>query len=396
MMSQISLTPYYLINKQALDKAVEELNQAISRHWSNTVVGYSFKTNSLPWLVQYMKGKGLFAEVVSDDEYNLAVYLGYKDEEIIYNGLAKSKETLLSVIKKKGFANIDSNYEIDWLLDLPKSERYKVGIRVNFDLEKECPGETSYGEEGSRFGFCVDNGDLYKAIERINGLGNVEVVGFHMHTSTRTRSLNVFKTLAIKACELAEHFKLSLSYVDIGGGFFGGLEDKPNFNNYMETISSVLKKYYSPDELTLIVEPGVSIIGPYISYVTSVVDIKNTTKNKFVITDGSRIHIDTRMTKTEYSKDLLYCSDDNREEIPEQIVCGFTCMEADRIVTLENTRELRIGDKIVFHKVGAYTLSLAPLFIKYFPDVYVEDESQMELVRKRWSFEEYSRNSIIK
>ena len=113
MMSQISLTPYYLINKQALDKAVEELNQAISRHWSNTVVGYSFKTNSLPWLVQYMKGKGLFAEVVSDDEYNLAVYLGYKDEEIIYNGLAKSKETLLSVIKKNGFANIDSNYEID-------------------------------------------------------------------------------------------------------------------------------------------------------------------------------------------------------------------------------------------------------------------------------------------
>ena len=84
-------TPYYLLHKELLDEGIEKLNQARKQYWPNSIVGYSFKTNSLPWVVSYMKKQGYYAEVVSEDEYHLAEYLGY--DQIIYNGPVKGQES---------------------------------------------------------------------------------------------------------------------------------------------------------------------------------------------------------------------------------------------------------------------------------------------------------------
>lgn len=56
---------------------------------------------------------------------------------------------------------------------------------------------------------------------------------------------------------------------------------------------------------------------------------------------------------------------------------------------LFDDEELCVGDKIIYNKVGAYTMCLTPLFIKYFPDVYIKEGNEYELVRERWSPEEY-------
>ena len=53
-----------------------------------------------------------------------------------------------------------------------------------------------------------------------------------------------------------------------------------------------------------------------------------------------------------------------------------------------------MGDRIIYHKVGAYTMCLTPLFIKYFPDVYVHRNGALSKVREAWTPEEYLRKSI--
>ena len=70
-------------------------------------------------------------------------------------------------------------------------------------------------------------------------------------------------------------------------------------------------------------------------------------------------------------------------------------MEHDRLFTACDDPELRPGDQIIYDKVGAYTMCLTPLFIKYFPDVYVEDDGDIALVRQAWKPEEYMMKSII-
>lgn len=78
MNSDTLQTPYFYIRETGLDTDAAILKEALSKNWGpNHLVGYSVKTNSLPWLLQYMKGQGFFAEIVSDTEYRLVKKLGF-------------------------------------------------------------------------------------------------------------------------------------------------------------------------------------------------------------------------------------------------------------------------------------------------------------------------------
>ena len=384
-------TPYYVIDKEALENGICKLKNALDKYWGNSIIGYSYKTNSLPWIIKFYKDKGCYAEVVSDDEYLLAQSIKTEPGRIIYNGMLKSKETFLEAIQNRCIVNIDSQREIDWLEELPGDGGFGVGIRVNFDIEKYCPNQSACGAEGGRFGFCYENGEFEKALNRIISK-NIKVDGLHLHVSSKTRSVDIYKAIANVACEIVNRYGLELSYIDIGGGFFGGLENKPQFNDYIEAVSNILKETVQPHQTTLIVEPGMSLIGPSISYETTVIDIKDTTYGRFVITDGSRMNIDPLMTKKNYFYHYKLRDNCERVNLPKQVICGYTCIENDRLFELENEKELLVGDKLIYDKVGAYTMCLTPLFIKYFPDVYLKDGENMKLVMERWLPENYVQN----
>lgn len=377
-------TPFFLIHKAALDTGLQKLNQALHSAWSNYAIGYSYKTNALPWIIAYYRDRGCYAEVVSDDEYLLARAVGA--DRIIYNGVAKSKETFLEAVARRAVVNIDAEYEIDWLDELGSGE-YEVGIRVNFDLDSKCPGQTQCGEDGERFGFCYENGELKRAIDRIEAKG-VRVSGLHLHKSSKTRMPEIYRAIAETAVEIARRYALRLSYIDIGGGFFGGLESKPQFPEYFEMVAAILRQTFSPEETLLIVEPGMALIGASVDYVTSVLDVKKTTRATFLVTDGSRTQVDPLMTKSAYFHEIQRAEED-RSVVERQIVTGFTCMEHDRLFEIRREKALLPGDRIVYQKVGAYTMCLSPLFIKWFPDVYLDDGDTQIKIRNRWDTDDF-------
>ena len=384
-------TPYYVINRKELDDNFNKLKQALDDHWGNGIIGYSYKTNALPWVISHFDSLGCYAEVVSEDEYNLAKYIGVSRDRIIYNGPIKTKETFLEAIANGCIVNLDSQRELEWLGEVTRDDG-KIGLRVNFDIEKSCPGQSQCGDEGGRFGFCYENGEFEKALKKVSQQGH-RVAGLHLHTSSRTRGLDIYRAIAEMACRIAETFDLQLDYVDVGGGFFGGLPTKPQFDEYMALMAGILRRRFSPGKTALILEPGMAVIGAPVSYVTTVIDVKDTTANRFVITDGSRTSIDPLMTKSNYF--CRYHRHTDKPALPKQVIGGFTCMEHDRLFTAVDQPELSVGDQIIYEKVGAYTMCLTPLFIRYFPDVYVDDGQTMKLVRKAWTPEEYLQNSVL-
>lgn len=386
-------TPYYLIIKEELDILVKSLKEALDKYWNNSIIGYSYKTNALPWIIKYFQKQECFAEVVSEEEYELAKLIGTEDNCIIYNGPIKTKETFLEALNNGCFVNIDSQREIDWLDELDTSRSYNIGIRVNFDIERVCPGQSSGGNAGGRFGFCYENGELKKAIDKIRQKG-FEVKGLHIHTSSKTRAIAIYRALAKKACEIAGYYKMDLEFVDIGGGFFGGLCDKPQFEDYIKVIKEELQKHFNSKRTMLIIEPGMSVVGSPVKYITSVIDVKDTSYGRFVVTDGSRTSIDPLMRKTNYLYGLQYQCEE-RKIISKQVIVGYTCMEDDRLFIAEDEKELSVGDKIMYDKVGAYTMCLTPLFIKYFPDVYVEEGEVLKQVRKKWAPMNYIQANIM-
>jgi len=397
-------TPYFMLDKAVLDEGVQNLKESLKNAWGNYIIGYSYKTNALPWVIKYFRDHGIYAEVVSDDEFNLAMSIGVRKSELIYNGIAKSKETFLEAVKNHAIVNIDAEYEIDWLDELSSSEtagneQYEVGIRINFDLESRCPGHSQCPEDGGRFGFCYENGEFKRAFDRVVSKG-IKVAGIHLHKSSKTRMPAVYKAIAEVAVEIGEKYGLDLSYVDIGGGFFGGLDFKPQFPEYFDMVADILKEYFTPEKTTLIVEPGNALIASPIEYHTTVLDVKETIHNTFVVTDGSRTQIDPLMTKSSYFHKIVRCGNgktltDAGRVLKKQVVCGFTCMEHDRLFELDDTEELKPGDQIIYQKVGAYTMCLTPLFIKWFPDVYLKDGDELSLIRDRWTDMDYKGNNTV-
>lgn len=388
-------TPCYILDEERLSKNYDDLVKAFTSRWSeNFIVGYSFKTNSLPWILNFMKNKGAYAEVVSNAEYRLALKLGYNKEKIVINGPCKGFNALQDTLEDGAIVNLDSFHEIKWIKEnTPKNKKvWKVGLRINFDLEKYCPGETIMGEEPGRFGFNLENGSFNKAIEELSKIPYVKVVGLHGHHSTRTKSLGIFKTISEKLVESSKSIIDDIEYIDLGGCIFGDKPGAPTFSEYADTICSILEKSFDKEKVTLILEPGAALVASPFKYLCRVIDTKSVFDKRIVSTDGSLIHIDPQMHGIPFFYESFQSGTDI---ISKQIVSGFTCIEKDRMAILNDKVELNIGDYILFHNTGAYSMALSPLFIQYYPYIYVEKNNKILVARNSWNEDDYIKNSFV-
>lgn len=385
-------TPCYIFNQEDFEKNIQMFQECLWECFrDNYIIGYSFKTNSVPYIVNCARKVGCYAEVVSEKEYILARNIGYPIDKIIYNGPIKTKESFLESVKNGAIVNIDSHREIEWLSELPKGQVYAVGIRVNFDLEVVLPGQTLMGDEGGRFGFCDENGELSYAIHEINEMENIRINGLHMHVSSKSKSSEIYDVLVERACEISKRENLTLRYIDVGGSFFGGGDDGSSYKKYVQVIYDCLKKN-DMDKVTVIVEPGASVIASTVDYLIEITDIKRTTKNIFVNTNGTRLHVDPFFSKNKYNYEIL---SENKKTIDNQVICGFTCMEKDRFMKLENARELAAGDRIVLHMQGSYTMCFNSDFIHYPPLVYVRNEGKAKMIRCEKEVSQFLQNNQL-
>lgn len=201
-------TPYFLIHKKEMDKLVDEMFNSLSKYWRKFIVGYSFKTNNLPWVITYMKSKGMYAEVVSSDEFNLALELGFQYKNIIFNGPVKGEKEFKRALEEEGIINLDSKRELRWIAE-SRNIRAKIGLRVNFDIESLCPGESQCGLEDGRFGFSYETGEFEKALNELKNLG-ISISGIHLHCSSKTRSKEIYKAISEMAVKNNKRIQIEI------------------------------------------------------------------------------------------------------------------------------------------------------------------------------------------
>ena len=378
-------TPYFLISQKNLDANICDFKNALEKIWPKSQLAYSVKTNSLPWILRYLNTKGVFAEVVSDEEYLLAKTCGFEDSEIVFNGPIKGKEQMKNALYNKAIVNLDSKSDLANLMTSDFELDGNVGIRINPNPNIFEANDIGYSEDGFRFGFSDESGEFFDALKTVKK--KTVRVGLHLHCNSVSRSKNVYIALARYAASLIRKYGLSVSFIDIGGGFFGGVPGKTTPVEYIRAIKRELEGTVNINETKLIIEPGSAIIGSVVDLVTSVVDIKTTAKSRIVTTDGSRIHIDPLWIKKNYMYSTT--TDINASKYPRQIICGYTCMDHDRLMVVENEREFSVGDRIIYHRVGAYSMTFGGMFIRYYPPVYVCGENETYLVRDRISVDDY-------
>lgn len=393
MKSDDIVPPCFILDKEELIRSIAEFRLALEKCFAKSAIGYSVKTNSLPYCLNIANKEGCYAEVVSDDEYELAKKCGFVVDHIIYNGPMKSKDTFLEAVTGGAVVNIESHRELEWLKELPTSRQYNIGLRLNINISKVSPEDADGDNDNCRFGFSDETKEFAEALRTIMGLPNVRLSGLHIHRTAHSRSIRFYKESIRYACEIIKKYDLQLDYLDVGGGYFGIFPNKPTYQEYADAFKDVLSEYHL-DKQKVIVEPGNALVASCFSFLSEVIDVKHVEPDRwFVTTDGSRNDVDPFFRKTGYMTELL--SDGTGDIVKEQIVSGCTCLEYDRLFTIQSKPLLKVGDRILYKNVGAYTMCLTPLFIRYLPNVYVNDGNHYELIREKWTAKEYIQKSII-
>lgn len=386
-------TPCYILNIEELERSVRGFQTALDKNFTNAIVGYSVKTNSTPYCMKLAGEFGAFAEVVSHDEYELARLCGFNQNKIIYNGPMKSKETFIDAVMNGAIVNIEAKREIDWLSELPQNKQYNIGLRLNINISHISPEDADGDDDDSRFGLSDDSPEFRQAIKTINNIPNVRIAGLHIHRTAHSRSIRFYQNSIDYACMVIKKYNLKLDYLDVGGGYFGIFPNKPTYQQYSDTFYEILKKHELTN-LCVIVEPGNALVASSFDFLTEVIDVKNIESDKwFITTDGSRNDVDPFFKKTSYLDEEIYFKDS--DIVSEQIVSGCTCLEYDRLFTLKNKPLLNVGDRIKYRNVGAYTMCLTPMFIRYIPHIYAKDNGNYFLIREKWTAQDYIHKSKI-
>ncbi|WP_134685865.1 type III PLP-dependent enzyme domain-containing protein [Brevibacillus migulae] len=389
---------FYLFDADRLLGNYSRMRQAFAQRYPDVRIGYSYKTNYLPYLCYSLHEAGAYAEVVSGLEYELACKLGVAPQHIIFNGPLKREAELQEALQKGCIVNLDSWAELEMVINCARENplrQINVGLRVNFQLDQDGKSPLQSGYEVSRFGFCVENGSYHMALQRLEGVANVSVVGLHGHFSAN-RSLSVYETITRTLCQLAvETLGDNLSYIDVGGGMYGPLPDTfqatdiPSYEDYAEVICSAMHEELRKLEKkpTLILEPGISLVADTFIFVCKVIDRKENRGKRFVLVDGSVHNI--KPTMHPHNLPMQIISPDPRNGEAEYHVVGYTCMEKDYLLFGHKAPEPQIGDFLLFSHVGAYTIVFSPPFIKERPPIIATRKDEWLIARRKETIEAF-------
>lgn len=397
--------PFYLFDREAFTRNFQDIRTAFTRHYPRVLIGYSYKTNYIPFVCRIAGDLGAYAEVVSRLELDLALRIGCEPARIIFNGPVKSRSDIELALGTGMLLNIDSFAELELV------EKYAlrhpdaavcIGLRVNMTLTDE--EEKSHIQEGlptGRFGFSQEG--LAEAALRLRRLGNVRVNSLHGHTSSTSRSLWVYQTITRTLAEAAaRHFPESIDYLNVGGGFFGrrvpamGLTDTPTYADYAATVGAELSRHpwVEARRPHLVIEPGMAVVADTLSFFTRVFTVKKIGGRRLAVVDGSIFNVKPTMHRRNHPFAVIKKNGGSGRRERYDVV-GATCMEKDCLLQEVDCEEIEEGDFIRLDNVGAYTVVMTPPFIHPAPAIVMRDGSVDTIVRRRQTFDDVFAGYLI-
>ena len=389
-------SPYYIFDREAFIRNFKEIRAAFTQRYPFVTIGYSYKTNYIPYLCQLVRNLGGYAEVVSRLELDLALKIGCPPAEIIYNGPIKGAEDINFALSSGVTVNIDTIRELEFVMHLARQQpekTFRIGLRINISLvDSQGKSHLQNDLPSGRFGFS-DNA-LRAAVRLLRDFPNVQVSSLHGHTSSSNRSLWGYRTIATKLAEVGErYFRESIEFLNVGGGFYGrpapsmGLTDTPTFDDYAEAICDVLAQYpwIKDQQPHLVIEPGMAVAADTLSFITQVFEVKRMDNQRLAVVDGSIFNVKPTLHQRNHPYSIIKKESGAGPKVFYNIV-GATCMEKDRLLQEIESVEIEREDFIRIENVGAYTVVMTPPFINLAPPIVVRGPKGYMAIRRRQDF----------
>ncbi|MFT7522002.1 MAG: diaminopimelate decarboxylase [Kiritimatiellia bacterium] len=383
-------SPLFVYSEQTILDTYTELRDQLSRRYPHIQLAWSYKTCYLEAVCRLYHQQGSWAEVVSAMEYAKARRHGVPTEKIVYNGPMKCDESLREALAGGSKVHIDHFDELaacERIAD-EMQIRPKVALRLNINTKSQAKWD--------RFGFNLDTGQAWDAVRRLVAGGKLQLDGLHMHLGTFIQDTRAYNEATSKLCAFANRLRnelgITLSYLDLGGGFASksrlrgqylpGEANTPPLSRYAEAIADALSTLcYPPDQLPLIIlETGRALIDDAGTLITSVKANKRLADGRrSVVVDAG---VNVLFTAYWYQHKLTPTRETHGAPEPT-MVYGPMCMNIDVVGNNLQLPPLPVGSRLLVHPVGAYNVTQSMQFIQLRPAVcLVRPDGSHHLIRR--------------
>jgi len=403
---------------------------------------YASKANSNMAILKVVLESGIDIEVNSGGELFKALRVGFRPDQIIFNGTSKSDDELDDAVRAGIYAiNVDSIYEIGLVEQsverLRTSGENIPAARITLRLVPEIGTRSHLGLQTalltSKFG--ISSSEVLAAFRR--GLERpdlLHVCGIHIHVGSQTPDVEpfaeAFKSMWEHLVTIHRETGHTLEHINLGGGIpVNYLRDRSQADQLPEHERDMLGAELEPsavlrealrvaresaraadaehllDPVTILLEPGRSIIADAGLVLTTVRNIKRRpeTGDIWLLTDAG-YNIMLSMNNYKWYYHLISASRAGAPYPRDYKVAGPLCDSGDVYFDIE--REGRLpdyrklpedvgpGEVLALLNCGAY--SLAQMFHyngRPLPAaVLVRRDGSSDLIRRRDTYEDLITN----
>jgi diaminopimelate decarboxylase len=252
-------TPTFVYSKATLERHANAYINSFET--MSGLVCFSVKALSNISILKTLKKSGCGFDIVSGGELHRALLAGADPKKIIFSGVGKSKEEMVSGIEANILSfNVESQQELQRLSEVAAAMKRtaSVAIRFNPNVDAGVHEFTKTGRGSDKFGVSTETAmDLAKECFKNDSLN---LVGITCHIGSQIMELKGFQDAAKQALELLvelDKLNINLDFIDMGGGLGVNYVDEKTIQPY-ELIQCYEKIFANRNE-RLILEPGRSI-----------------------------------------------------------------------------------------------------------------------------------------
>jgi diaminopimelate decarboxylase len=344
------------------------------------LVVYGTKAFANVALLRLLAEEGVGADVSTLGELAFARAAGIQGERIVFHGNNKSAEELFAAAEVDALVVLDAPGEAE---AAAAAGVRRVLVRLTPGVEAVTHRSIQTAHEESKFGLAPDAAE--REVERASELA-LAVEGVHVHVGSQLGRVDESVLALEHAVAFLERLRWKPRILDLGGGLGvrHNREERPP--SVAEFVRSLVERV--PDGVTLILEPGRSLVGRAGVTLYRIGTVKESGGVTYAAIDGGMSDNPRPQLYGARYEALLA---NRADELPSGVyrIAGKHCESGDVLIEAAELPEARPGDLLAVPATGAYTLALGSTYNGVpRPAVVLVADGDARLIRRRETVEE--------
>jgi len=344
-------TPCYVYSRAAIEAQFRAWQDALDGQ--SHLLCFAVKANSNLAVLGLLAKLGAGFDIVSGGELSRVLAAGGNPHKVVFSGVGKTSAEMRQALNAGVHCfNIESTAELDRLQQVASylDIKAKVAIRVNPNVDAKTHPYIATGLKDNKFG--IDIKEAEAVYQRAVDMSHIELRGIDCHIGSQLTSLPPFLDALSHLLDLQEHLAdrgIAIKHLNLGGGLGVRYRDEtpPSPAAYVKAVREAL----AGRELTLMFEPGRSMVANAGVLLTQVEYLKHSAHKNFAIVDAGMNDLIRPALYQAWMSILPVCPRAGKTRAYDLV--GPVCETGDFI---GKQRELRLaeGDLLAVQGAGAY------------------------------------------